>query len=133
MFILVCSLLIFSKYDFLEKIFETSAQYEEFEIDEIVSTFLVLVIYLIWFSIRKLREAIKANNLSQQKNKELASALDEIKTLKGILPICMHCKGIRDDSGTWGKIENYIAENSYAEFSHAICEECLKEHYPDDD
>lgn len=62
---------------------------------------------------------------------ELQLALDQIKTLEGILPICMHCKKIRDDQGYWNQIEKYIDEHSAAKFSHGICPECLKEHYPD--
>ena len=67
----------------------------------------------------------------EEKNKELEKALGEIKTLQGILPICMHCKGIRDDDGAWNQLEKYIIEHSDAQFSHGICDKCLKEHYPD--
>ncbi len=63
---------------------------------------------------------------------ELKKALEEIKTLKGILPICMHCKKIRDDQGYWSQIEKYISENSAAQFSHGICPDCLKKHYADE-
>jgi PAS domain S-box-containing protein len=62
---------------------------------------------------------------------ELELALAEIKTLKGILPICSFCKIIRDDKGYWNQIESYIHEHSEAEFSHGICQECAKKHYPD--
>lgn len=62
---------------------------------------------------------------------ELKKALDEIKTLRGILPICMHCKKIRSSAGDWEIIEKYITEHSYAEFSHGLCEDCLKKHYPE--
>lgn len=62
---------------------------------------------------------------------DLNTALDEIKTLKGILPICMHCKNIRDDRGYWSQIEQYIFEHSEAEFSHGICPDCLAKHYPE--
>lgn len=57
----------------------------------------------------------------------------EVKTLGGLLPICSHCKKIRDDKGYWNQIESYIQANSEAEFSHSICQECAKEHYPDMD
>jgi len=68
--------------------------------------------------------------LVQERTQKLAKALAEIKTLKGILPICMHCKKIRDDEGYWNQIENYIHARSEAEFSHSICPDCLTEHYP---
>jgi hypothetical protein len=65
-------------------------------------------------------------------NEKLKNALDEIKTIRGIIPICMYCKGIRDDKGAWNQLENYIAEHSDAEFSHSICEKCMEKYYPDD-
>ncbi len=55
----------------------------------------------------------------------------EIKTLRGLLPICASCKNIRDDNGYWKKIETYIEEHSQAEFSHDVCSDCAKELYPE--
>jgi len=57
---------------------------------------------------------------------ELQKALDEIKTLRGIIPICGYCKNIRDDRGAWDIMESYITKHSDAEFSHGICPDCLK-------
>jgi len=65
--------------------------------------------------------------------KKLQSALEEVNTLSGLLPICSHCKKIRDDKGYWTQIESYIHEHSGAEFSHSICQECAKKYYPDMD
>jgi len=59
-------------------------------------------------------------------NEELTNALAEIKTLQGILPICMYCKKIRDDKGYWLQVERYIAEHSEARFSHGMCPECYE-------
>jgi len=64
---------------------------------------------------------------------ELTLALSEVKKLSGLLPICSHCKKIRDDKGYWTQIESYIHEHSEAEFSHGICQECAKKYYPDMD
>ena len=64
-------------------------------------------------------------------NEDLKSAMDEIKTLRGILPICSHCKKIRDDSGSWNQIEEYVRNHSHAEFTHGICPECYKKLYSD--
>lgn len=61
---------------------------------------------------------------------ELKESLLKVKTLEGIIPICMHCKEIRDDEGAWNKIEKYISEHSDAQFSHGLCEKCLAKHYP---
>ena len=61
----------------------------------------------------------------------MKNALSEVKKLSGLLPICSHCKKIRDDKGYWNRIEAYIQEHSEAEFSHGIFEECAKKYYPD--
>lgn len=58
-------------------------------------------------------------------------ARQEIKILKGLLPICAACKNIRDDKGYWKQMESYIREHSEAEFSHGICPECIKKLYPE--
>jgi len=62
---------------------------------------------------------------------ELQKALKEIKTLRGILPLCSFCKKIRDDKGYWKKVDVYIHQHTEADVSHGICPECAKEHYPD--
>ena len=62
---------------------------------------------------------------------ELQKSLEEIRTLRGILPICASCKKIRDDKGYWTQIESYIRDHSEANFSHSICPECKKKLYPD--
>ncbi len=62
---------------------------------------------------------------------ELAGALDEVKALQGLLPMCCHCKGIRDDAGYWKGLEEYLAEKTGADFSHGICPACFEKHYPE--
>jgi PAS domain S-box-containing protein len=64
--------------------------------------------------------------------KKLQEALTEIKTLRGILPICSFCKKIRDDKGYWEQVDIYISKHSEADISHGICPECMKKHYPDE-
>lgn len=61
---------------------------------------------------------------------ELEEALAHVKQLQGMLPICMHCKKIRDDEDTWHRVESYIERHSEAMFTHSLCEECMAEHYP---
>jgi K+-sensing histidine kinase KdpD len=62
---------------------------------------------------------------------ELKAALAEVKTLTGLLPICSHCKKIRDDRGYWSQIELYLREHSNANFTHSICPECARKFYPE--
>lgn len=66
-----------------------------------------------------------------EKNTRLETALREVKTLSGLLPICASCKNIRDDEGKWQPLEPYIRERSGADFTHGICPECMKQLYPD--
>ena len=72
-------------------------------------------------------------NITKRKKaeKSLQEAHVEIKTLRGILPICSSCKKIRDDTGYWNQIENYIHDHSEAHFTHGICPDCTKKLYPD--
>jgi len=60
---------------------------------------------------------------------ELRKAMEEIKTLRGVIPICAHCKKIRNDAGSWDRLEAYLARHYDAQFSHGICPECMERHY----
>jgi hypothetical protein len=62
---------------------------------------------------------------------DLQKALQDVKTLSGLLPICASCKKIRDDKGYWNILEQYISKHSGAEFSHGICPDCAQKMYPD--
>ncbi|MES1180429.1 MAG: hypothetical protein ABUL66_01055 [Verrucomicrobiota bacterium] len=54
-----------------------------------------------------------------------------VQLLEGMLPICSFCKNIRDGQGSWVRLESYISGHSTAQFSHGLCPDCLKKHYPD--
>jgi len=62
---------------------------------------------------------------------ELRGKEKELQKLRSIVPICMHCKDIRDDEGFWDQVEAYISIHSNVDFSHGICPKCLKKHYPE--
>ena len=66
----------------------------------------------------------------RRSNEELQRALREVKVLRGLIPICASCKKIRNDGGFWQQIEEYLGEHSEAEFSHGLCQPCLKKLYP---
>ena len=82
---------------------------------------------------RDITKRIENQNERERLVLELKDALTQVKRLSGLLPICSYCKRIRDDKGYWKQIESYIHEHSEAEFSHGICQDCLKKHYPDYD
>lgn len=92
-------------------------------------------------TIRNLQQEIQENNNKlentnrelEEKNAELQIAIDNIKTLRGLIPICASCKKIRDDEGFWKSVEIYIEEHTKAEFTHGICPECMHKLYPEYD
>jgi GAF domain-containing protein len=61
----------------------------------------------------------------------LANALEQTRTLNGLLPICAYCKRVRDDQDYWREVENYIESRAPVEFTHAICPSCLAEEFPE--
>lgn len=74
-----------------------------------------------------IRMALYKHQIDREKEaltKELKRALEQVKRLSGILPICCVCKRIRDDAGYWSRVESYIRDHSEAEFTHGYCPEC---------
>ena len=63
-------------------------------------------------------------------NQQLRESLAQIKTLRGIVPICASCKNIRDDKGFWNRVEAYVSAHSEAQFSHGLCPECAPKFFP---
>ena len=91
-------------------------------------TVILLMVFASSFLIIK-----KASNLLKSAQLELANKVDQleqalvnVKQLEGIIPICMHCKKIRDDEESWHQLERYISQHSEAHFSHGICPECFE-------
>jgi len=103
--------------------------------------FLLIVFLLINVKKRKTAEnalleyqaelEIKVENRTKElmlANCDLQNALNEIKTLQEIIPICSFCHKVRDDEGAWNQLESYISKHSKTEFSHGVCQ-CLKKNY----
>ncbi len=67
----------------------------------------------------------------EQVIRELQTALAQVRTLSGLLPICSSCKNIRDDKGYWIQIEDYVRNHSEADFTHGICPDCRGKLYPE--
>jgi hypothetical protein len=87
-----------------------------------------VVIAFLSFTYELLREYFHVK--LEKQSRELLDALDNIRTLKGLLPICSMCKRIRDDNGYWTKLEEYLSNHTDAMLTHGICDVCLKEKYP---
>ena len=83
--------------------------------------------FIIYKDISRRREIEKER---EQLITDLKKALEDVKTLSGLIPICSHCKKVRDDSGYWEQVEFYLAKRTNADFSHGICPDCLKQFYP---
>jgi DNA-binding response OmpR family regulator len=77
------------------------------------------------------RRTVELQDSLTAKAEELRSALDQIKTLRGIVPICATCKKVRDDQGYWKQVEIYVRDHTEASFSHGVCPECMDKYYPD--
>jgi DNA-binding response OmpR family regulator len=82
-----------------------------------------------WEHLRaRLQIGVRIAKLQQslaQRVKELQAALDTVKVLSGLLPICSYCKRIRNDGNYWQQLETYIGEHTDAQFSHGVCPTCL--------
>ncbi len=78
---------------------------------------------------KKLSEEMwdRNSNLFQKLTDELREALEKVKTLKSLIPICASCKKVRNDSGYWEQVEGYISEHTGSVFSHGLCPECLQD------
>lgn len=73
-------------------------------------------------------ELARAWDAESQVRRKADAAVSELKTLRGIIPICSYCKRIRSEHGDWQQVERYVKENSEAEFSHGICPSCFDTH-----
>lgn len=98
------------------------ADFKTFTLADVIQKYQKEIIFLCLLLICVLLFIVKIIHL----NDSLKTALSEVKTLQGFLPICASCKKIRDDSGYWNRIETYIRNHSEAEFSHSICPSCAQ-------
>jgi hypothetical protein len=99
----------------------------------------LLTVFIFWAigtyqeaTIELLREVDRRRQQREELILELQKALDEIKTLKGLVPICAHCRKIRDDKGYWESVESFMRRHTEAEFTHSLCPPCGRELYGED-
>lgn len=88
------------------------------------------VVVLILFDLEH-RSRFLAMRALETARESLERSLAEVRRLEGIIPICAHCKKVRDDAGFWQQVESYVAEHSSADFSHGICPDCAAAHFPE--
>ncbi|HEY3399068.1 MAG TPA: hypothetical protein VGK03_00420 [Geothrix sp.] len=97
----------------------------DFATSFVISTLVcVLVLRVVMAAYDRERRRLTATNA------KLEQSLAEIRTLQGLLPICSWCKKIRDDAGLWTQVEDYLAEHTEASFTHGLCPDCVKTHFP---
>ncbi len=82
-------------------------------------------------SMRQTAEIRAAQQQMTQLGAQLGVAIEDVRRLSGLLPICMHCKSIREDDGSWHRLEQYVSNHSDASFTHGICPSCMHEHFPE--
>jgi hypothetical protein len=85
---------------------------------EAATNAMIRIVVLVFFALIIDRTAKQTHNLAH-----------EVHLLEGLLPICSHCKKIRDDNNEWNAIEKYISARSAAKFTHGLCPDCMKEFY----
>lgn len=81
---------------------------------------------------RSKRELFLALHEQRTLRGALEEAIAEIRTLRGIVPICSYCHKIRDEAGAWHRVDAYVSRHTHAEFSHGFCPTCLETHFPED-
>lgn len=107
--------------------FDTRPYHFDFNFAALVRAVVFLSVSLLVASLESRRRL--AMQFLHQANRELQAALDEVKTLRGILPICVHCQKIRSEDGSWTRMEEYVQGHSEAAFSHGLCPECYQQHH----
>jgi hypothetical protein len=90
-----------------------------------------LALYAIWVTAFLTLQRKRLEEEREQAVRKREKALEDVKILRGFLPICASCKKIRDDKGYWNQIEAYIHDHSEADFSHGICPDCVRKLYPE--
>lgn len=107
---------VLEKWSIKETVYLTKSQYNFFIALVIAAMLIALLLLAVLFYMYRTKKI----------NKELQNAINEIKTLRGIIPVCSYCHNVRNDEGAWDQIESYISKHSEVKFSHGICPKCLK-------
>lgn len=121
--------LLAGRFEVLEQVAHFTHLHEHWELDEfiIATTFMGLALGV--FVFRRWREACLVAEKLEMQRLELEHALNEVHQLQGIIPICAACKKVRDESGYWHQVEEYLSHRSMAEFSHSLCADCTNVYF----
>jgi hypothetical protein len=98
-------------------------------IEYVVTVMIFCSISLIYPFTQAVRQEVSRESHEQERERlisELQASIAEIRTLRGIIPICSYCRRIRTDTDVWTQLESYVREHSHAQFSHGICPQCMK-------
>ena len=117
------------QYDIFEMTVAFVKDHESWEMDELFVTAAFSSLVLLLFTIRRWLVNRRLRRKLARQYAELIKAREEIRQLKGIVPICSSCKQIRDDKGFWQQVEQYVETHSEATFTHSMCPACLAKHY----
>lgn len=121
--------------------------YRQFTVHEVVNkywlqlmtiSYALLIIIIVTLYVARVNKKLRLtkqsleNEIVERKKAEedLVKSLNEVRSLREILPICSFCKKIRDDDGYWEQVEVYFRQHANTDFSHGVCPGCMKEHYP---
>lgn len=119
------------RFDLHERAIALLSPLERWNVDELIVVAAMLSLALTYFSSRRWHETALFNRELRRANAALRAAVEEVRTLRGIVPICASCKRVRDDEGYWHQVEKYVAKHTLAEFSHGLCVECARKLYPE--
>ena len=102
----------------------------EFFVDAVMLVLVMAPLLYIWLYrplVIEIEERKAAEARLEDAVRELTAALENVRNLRGLLPICAWCRKIRNDRGYWQQLEAYVVENSDAEFTHGICPDCASD------
>jgi hypothetical protein len=137
--ILLVGVLVFAlsaTFDVFNRIIAWLYRHDTWQIDELFTVSLYLVLAIAIYAWRRHRELViqtrlreRAESESARLIPELESALDDVSTLKKLLPLCSSCKKVRDDRGYWSRVEEYVEIHYQARFDDGLCPECARKLY----
>lgn len=92
--------------------------YRSWDLANGLVSFVAIAFAVLWAKVLLVREEAASASLRE--------ALDQVRTLEGLLPICAWCRKVRDDQGLWEQVESYVAKHSNAQWTHGICPDCVR-------